>query len=400
MKPSTTGLLSGITVTAASMYLLDPTSGRRRRARLRDWLGSTALKGWRGLEAAGRDLTNRTRGLAAKTRLAFGDGPVGDEVVAERVRSALGRVVSHPGAIHVSVSQGGRVELTGAILAREYSAMMRAISEVRGVREVADRLQIHEYAGRVSALQGGRLREPRFELLQENWSPAIRLLLGTAGLGLVAFGLRNRTVLASVGGAAGGALLLRSTINAPLSRLASNQIIEIHKTLRVNAPVEDVFETLARYENFPYFMRNVRSVRTHSDGRSHWSVSGPAGTTVEWDSRTTRFEPNQLIAWRTTPHATVKHAGHIRFRPDNGGTCLEIQMRYRPPAGALGHGVAWLFGVDPRKEMDEDLLRLKTFLETGRRPHDSAARVHGNPADNERTLRAPPEPVDLGQALH
>ncbi len=131
-------------------------------------------------------------------------------------------------------------------------------------------------------------------------------------------------------------------------------------------------------------MRNVRSVRTHSDGRSHWCVNGPAGTTIEWDSRTTRFEPNKLIAWRTTPHATVKHSGHIGFRSESGGTCLEIQMRYRPPAGVLGHGVAMLFGVDPRKEMDEDLLRLKTFLETGRRPHDSAARMHGSPDQKRR----------------
>src|SRR5512139_2459681 len=75
MKSSTTGLLSGIALTAASMYLFDSTSGRRRRARLRDWLGSAALKAGRGLNAAGRDLSNRTRGIAAKTRLAFGDSP-------------------------------------------------------------------------------------------------------------------------------------------------------------------------------------------------------------------------------------------------------------------------------------------------------------------------------------
>ncbi len=188
--------------------------------------------------------------MAAKTRLAFGEGPVGDEIVTERVRSALGRIVSHPGAIHVSVMQG-RVELTGAILTREYSGLMRGLSDVRGVREIEDRLEIHEYPGRISALQGGRAREARFELLQDNWSPAVRLLLGTVGLGLVAFGLRNRSLGASLGGAAGGALLLRSTMNAPLSSIASTQTIEIHKTLQVNAPVEDVFETLARYENFP-----------------------------------------------------------------------------------------------------------------------------------------------------
>jgi uncharacterized membrane protein len=383
------------------MYLFDPTSGRRRRARLRDQLGSAALKARRGLDAAGRDLSNRAHGIAAKTRLAFDHSPVGDEVLTERIRSTLGRVVSHPGAIHVSVTRG-RLELSGAILAREYASLMRALADVRGAQqidEIEDRLEVHQYAGRISSLQGGRMRETRFELLQDHWTPAIRLLIGTAGLGLVAFGLRHRSIGAALGGIAGAGLLLRSSTNAPLANLTSRHAIEIRKTLRVNAPLEQVFETLANYENFPHFMRNVRSVRTHADGRSHWCVTGPAGTTIEWDSHTTRFVPNELIAWRTTPHASVKHSGHIRFRPERDGTCLEIHMRYWPPAGALGHGVAMLFGVDPRKEMDEDLLRLKTFLETGKRPHDSAARLHGTRAESEASLRAASEPIHA-QAVH
>jgi uncharacterized membrane protein len=278
---------------------------------------------------------------------------------------------------------------------------MHTLADMHGVREIDDRLEVHAHAGRISSLQGGRMREARFELLQDHWSPAIRLVIGTAGLGLMAFGLRSRHLAASLGsGMAGAALLLRSSTNAPFSNLARAGAIEIHKTLRVNARVEDVFETLARYENFPYFMRNVRSVSAHPDGRSHWRVNGPAGTIIEWDSRTTRFEPNQLIAWRTTPHATVKHSGHIQFRSENGGTCLDIHMRYRPPAGALGHGLARLFGVDPRTEMDEDLLRLKTFLETGKRPHDSAARMHGDRADARAPLRVPPEPIHAERALH
>jgi hypothetical protein len=34
--------------------------------------------------------------------------------------------------------------------------------------------------------------------------------------------------------------------------------------------------------------------------------------------------------------------------------------------------VATLFGADPKAEMDADLLRMKTMIETGRRPHDAA----------------------------
>ncbi|MGQ0547505.1 MAG: hypothetical protein ACT4P3_19600 [Betaproteobacteria bacterium] len=48
---------------------------------------------------------------------------------------------------------------------------------------------------------------------------------------------------------------------------------------------------------------------------------------------------------------------------------------YVPPAGALGHAVAALFGADPKSEMDADLMRMKTMLETGRPPHDAARRT-------------------------
>jgi uncharacterized membrane protein len=189
-------------------------------------------------------------------------------------------------------------------------------------------------------------------------------------------------------------------MNTPLTQLASGQTIEIHKTLRVNAPIAQVFDTFASYENFPYFMRNVRSVRAHPDGRSHWCVTGPAGTTIEWDAETILYRRNEVIEWRTVPHATVQHSGRIRFRSWNGGTRVEIEMRYRPPAGALGHGLARLFGVDPRTGLDEDLLRLKTFLETGRRAHDSATRVRGAGAENDVVIRVPPEPLRVEPSIH
>jgi uncharacterized membrane protein len=157
--------------------------------------------------------------------------------------------------------------------------------------------------------------------------------------------------------------------------ITGGNVIPVHKTLRVNAPVDQVFQLMARYENFPLFMRNVRHVRAHPDGRSHWIVGGPAGVSVEWDAMTTRREPNRLLAWRTVSNAAVRHAGNIRFEPKNGGTRLEIQLSYQPPAGALGHVVARLFGADPKTELDEDLLRLKSFLESGKLPRDAATRV-------------------------
>lgn len=175
-------------------------------------------------------------------------------------------------------------------------------------------------------------------------------------------------------------MLLRSATNQPLKRLAEmagRRTIDIQKTISVNAPLEQVFDfdTLTHYENFPQFMSNVREVQVREDGGSHWTVPGPGGMLVEWDAVTTKLEQNRLLAWRTAPGATVEHAGMIQFERVNGGTRLDVEMSYSPPAGVLGHVVAKLFGADPKSELDEDLLRMKTFLETGKAPRDAAAKV-------------------------
>jgi uncharacterized membrane protein len=173
-------------------------------------------------------------------------------------------------------------------------------------------------------------------------------------------------------------LLLRTARNEPLREVQRRALrggLEVRKTITIDAPIEQVFATMSHYENFPQFMRNVRSVERHADGTSHWQVAGPAGVAVEWDAETTRREPNRLLAWRSLPGSTVQHEGVLRFEPADGrGTRITVRMRYRPPAGPLGHAGAKLFGADAETELEEDLLRLKSALETGRLPRDAAAR--------------------------
>jgi uncharacterized membrane protein len=369
--------LATAALVAAGMYWFDRTSGRRRRARLRDQLVSGVFRLDHGLEVARRDLAHRMQGLAARARSMFRDDYVDDEVLEERVRSCLGRVVSHPGAIEVS-SDNGHVVLSGDVLTHEHGQLIRAVDGVHGVAFIEDQLAIHASAEGISALQGGRPRQPRrFELMQDNWSPGARLLTSLAGSALVIQGLRGRGLLGMLTAAAGSVLLARTAMNMPLRQIAgasTRRVIDLRKTLHVNAPLEQVFETLAHHEHFPAFMRNVRRVRLHEDGRSHWTVAGPGGVPVEFDSIITRLEPNTMVAWRTVPNSSVEHAGSIQFEPANTGTRLTIRMSYKPPAGALGHVVARLFGADPKTEMDEDMARMKTFLETGKRARDAAGR--------------------------
>jgi uncharacterized membrane protein len=372
-------LLGAATAGAISMYLLDPDHGRRRRAVMRDRLASGMSRLDDATSVASRDLRNRARGIAYEVRARFSPEEVPDEVLSERVRSRLGGSVSHPGAIEVA-ALSGRVTLSGAVLEREYVRLLRTVWAVRGVADVEDRLAVYESAAGISALQGGgKVREPRFGPLQENWAPGVRMVMGALGGALIINALAGRrTALGFLGGLGGAALIARSSTNMPIDRLVGvrRPSVELQKCIEITAPIEQVFETFSQLERFPEFMKHVRQVRVRGDGTSQWVVAGPAGGTVSWEAVTTRHEPNRLIAWRTLPGSAVEHAGLLRFEPTADGTRVFVTMSYTPPAGALGHAVARLFGADPKSELNDDLMRMKVFLETGRRAHDAAAAQH------------------------
>ncbi|MDQ3686437.1 MAG: BON domain-containing protein [Acidobacteriota bacterium] len=148
-------LLGGIGLGAALMYILDPDRGSRRRALVKDKIASAANKTPEALGATSRDLTNRGRGLAASVKSIFTSADASDELVVKRVRSRIGRVISHPGSIEVTADQG-RVTLGGPILASETDDLLSTVRKVRGVKGVDNRLEVHEQAGNVPGLQGGQ----------------------------------------------------------------------------------------------------------------------------------------------------------------------------------------------------------------------------------------------------
>jgi uncharacterized membrane protein len=114
-------------------------------------------------------------------------------------------------------------------------------------------------------------------------------------------------------------------------------------------------------------MNHVKEITVQDDDVSTWKVAGPAGSTVEFKSHITRDIPNESITWESLPDSQVKQAGFVHFDPSRyGGTRVSVQLEYLPPAGVLGHAVAQLFGVDPRQAMNDDLIRLKSLLETGK----------------------------------
>jgi uncharacterized membrane protein len=49
--------------------------------------------------------------------------------------------------------------------------------------------------------------------------------------------------------------------------------------------------------------------------------------------------------------------------------------------------VATIFGADPKSQMDADLMRMKTMLETGEFPHDAAQSIEGGHTQSKSAVR-------------
>jgi osmotically-inducible protein OsmY len=145
--------LAGMAAGAALTFILDPSSGRRRRALVRDKLVRAQQTTRDAADAAAKDWSNRARGVAAEARAMLRDEPVDSPRLVERVRATLGRATSHPRAIDVVATDGGAVILEGPILTAEAERVLSAAWSVPGVARVIDHLQRHETPEGVPSLQ-------------------------------------------------------------------------------------------------------------------------------------------------------------------------------------------------------------------------------------------------------
>ncbi len=370
--------ITGAALGALAMYFTDPDQGRRRRARTRDKIHSLMLTTGDARDVAIRDLGNRMQGFRARIlrTLTPGNPVLDDQVLVSRVRTCLGRVVSHPHAVQV-VAQRGQLALSGPILTHEKAGLLQQVNGLPGVTSVEDRLEVHTDATGVPALQGqSRATQAASKRRAQNWTPALRAAATVGGSALGVYGLARKSPAGIIMAAAGLALLTRGMANKNLTQLVGTspaaRTIDLQKSIEIQASPETVFDAWEKYENFPHFMSHVLTVYDLGDGRSHWIVHGPAGTRLDWNAVLTEHTRPLALAWESEPGAAIEHTGTVRFEPSEHGTRVTVRMSYRPPAGAFGHFLAVLLGSDPKRKLDDDLMRMKSFIESGIVPHDAA----------------------------
>jgi uncharacterized membrane protein len=181
--------------------------------------------------------------------------------------------------------------------------------------------------------------------------------------------------------------------------------VRVDKAITINRPIAEVYSFWRDLVNLPRFMRHLQSVTIQDDLHSHWAVKTVAGKVLEWDAEIIERRDNEMISWRSAPGADVDNAGSVWFTavPGGIGTLVRVQLKYVPPAGKAGAMIAKMFGRDADSEIEEDLYRLKSLLETGRVPEpaytglERAAEVACNGAKTaDSFIRESPWGVALG----
>jgi uncharacterized membrane protein len=304
------GRIAFLGLGAALMYLMDPQAGRKRRADLRNQIEATSRRVQRGKEMVVRDATNRAQGAIHETR-------------------------------------------------RFLQATRQKIED-----------------GTVTQVDTGALQQRMNAMLgpwgKSHWSPAERALAGSVGAGLAVGGYARGGLKGLVMFILGTGMMARAATNRDIASLARGEGIPVQKTIRIDKPVAEVFAYWRNLENFPLWMSHVIEVRYTGGDRYHWKVEGPAGVPVEWDAELLNVVENREMTWRSVAGSTVENTGRVRFEEDGEGTRVHVLIKYQPPGGIVGHAVAKVFGTDPASEMDDDLAKLKSLVETGQVPRDTA----------------------------
>lgn len=367
-------MLGGAAAGALLMYLLDPDRGSARRT------NSTAAIRTAG-SRTGSVLGNAWHGIGERIGTAAREAGDAASDLIDDVSTGASRMLDETSSRASRAYESARPNASASrALEDSYDTASKNASRAAdeaSARADAAASRFSRMASQAAGKAMGALHlKDRNDVSALLHNPAV---IGGGLLGL--FGLMRRSPMVAAIGLAGLALAARSSggglsslFGGDRSGFSSGDPVIVEKSIRIDASPDEVYELWSHYENFPRFMSHVVEVRDLGRGRSHWVVQGPAGSQFEFNSMLTEQVKGRRLAWRSEPGADIVNSGSVRLESYRGGTLATVRLSYTPPAGKLGHGLATLLGSDPKRQLDDDLARMKHFIERGAIPHDAARR--------------------------
>ena len=130
-------LMGGIGAGAGALaaYLADPELGEQRRTKVMSRTRQLLNRVRHDAKMSLRDTQHHLAGMAAELRSHLSADEPSSEVLEQRIRSRIGRVISRPRSVHV-LCDHGLVTLWGRVPKDEIYRLLHAVRTVPGVREI------------------------------------------------------------------------------------------------------------------------------------------------------------------------------------------------------------------------------------------------------------------------
>lgn len=220
-----------------------------------------------------------------------------------------------------------------------------------------------------------------------------RAIPAVVGGALLVRGLRRRSLRGAATALVGGWLLARAlggntrverTLRSlteidrgKADRTEAADATAVSRSITVGRPADELYEAWRDSEQFSQVMGHFAEVTSPDEDRYRWTVHGPRGRDVSWETRIVEAEPGEFLRWETPAGATVPNEGSVRFRPAPGdrGTEGTLSLDFDPPGGAVGNAALERLDIVPKTLTGTALDRFKSLVETGEIPT-----LEGNPS--------------------
>lgn len=154
---------------------------------------------------------------------------------------------------------------------------------------------------------------------------------------------------------------------------------EVERSITIGRSASDLYRLWREPGAMATIFSDFGHVAPMGGGRMHWSIHGPMGRRMEWDSIALDDRPGESFGWKSVPGAKLPNEGSITFRPaTGGGTAATLRFRFDPPGGVIGDMVTKMLGYVPEVVAMKALRRFKSLAETGEVPnteHNPSARA-------------------------
>jgi len=136
-------------------------------------------------------------------------------------------------------------------------------------------------------------------------------------------------------------------------------MITIDESIKVERPVNMVYDQWTQFEEFPQFMRRIKQVEQIDPVRTYWKAE-LGWKTKEWFAVIVEQVPDKKIVWRSVSGEV--HFGWVEFAaiaPNR--TRLNLRLNYKPEGvmETLGDFLGLVSGG-----IERDLKRFKQFIES------------------------------------